>query len=87
MRRNPSATGLTFPGNLATASPREGLIDYTTVAVANFALWRLHTFNQLVQQLTDFNTAHMVEITSEQQTRLDVRSLHKLPGRFDSTIA
>jgi hypothetical protein len=50
---------------LATATPHEGLITYETVAAANFALWRVHAFNQLVWQLTDFNTAHAVEITSD----------------------
>lgn len=50
---------------LATAAPQEGLIEYTTVAVANHALWRLHTFNQLAGQLADFYTAHIVEITSK----------------------
>lgn len=50
---------------LATSSPQEGLIDAITVAVANFALWKVHVFNQLVRQLTDFNAAHVVEITSQ----------------------
>lgn len=50
---------------LATSTPQEGLIDSTTVAVANFALWRVRVFNQLVWQLTDFNTRHAVEILSE----------------------
>jgi hypothetical protein len=49
---------------LATSSPQEGLIDYSTVAVAGFALWRVHTFNQHVRQLTAFNTAHVIEITN-----------------------
>jgi hypothetical protein len=39
---------------LATTAPQNGLIDVATVAVANFALWRVHVFNQLVRQLTDF---------------------------------
>jgi hypothetical protein len=39
---------------LATSAPQDGLIDVATVAVANFALWRVHVFNQLVRQLTDF---------------------------------
>jgi hypothetical protein len=49
---------------LATATPHEGLITPTTIGIANFALWRLRVFNQLVVQLTDFNTKHAVEITS-----------------------
>ena len=47
---------------LATVPPRWELIRPETVAVANFALWRVKAFNQLVQQLTDFNTAHLHEI-------------------------
>jgi hypothetical protein len=38
------------------------------VAVANFALWRLQVFNQLVGHLTDFNTQHAVEIRSDGTT-------------------
>ena len=49
---------------LATTAPQDGLIDATTVAVANFALWRVHVFNQLVGLLTDFNVQHAVEIMS-----------------------
>jgi hypothetical protein len=49
---------------LATTAPQDGLIDATTVAVANFALWRVDVFNQLVGQLTDFNAQHAVEIMS-----------------------
>lgn len=50
---------------LATVAPHPGLIEAPTVAVANTALWRVGVFNQLVQQLTDFNAAHAVEITSK----------------------
>jgi hypothetical protein len=50
---------------LATTAPRPGLIDSTTVAIANFALWRVNVFNQLVRSLGDFLTAHAAEITSE----------------------
>jgi hypothetical protein len=49
---------------LATAEPHDGLIEYKTVASAGFALWHLHVFNQHVRQLTDFNTRHVVEISS-----------------------
>ena len=49
---------------LATTTPREGLIEFATVAAANFALWRVQAFNQLVQQMTDFNATHAAEITS-----------------------
>ena len=60
---------------LATAAPHPGLIEAPTVAVANTALWRVGVFNQLVQQLTDFNAAHAVEITSkatERERREDI---------------
>jgi hypothetical protein len=50
---------------LATTTPQEGLIDSSTVAAAHFALWRVHVFNQLVCQLSDFNTRHLDEIVSE----------------------
>jgi hypothetical protein len=49
---------------LATTSPQPGLVESETVATANFALWRVHAFNQLVRQMTDFNSQHAVEITS-----------------------
>lgn len=49
---------------LATTTPRDGLIETKTVTVANFALWRVHAFNQLVRSLADFNVAHAAEITS-----------------------
>jgi hypothetical protein len=49
---------------LATTTPRDGLIETTTVAVANFALWRVQAFNQLVRNLADFNVAHADEICS-----------------------
>lgn len=56
---------------LATTTPHEGLIERKTVAVANFALWRVHVFNQLVGLLTDFNSAHADEIlsTSTEESR------------------
>jgi hypothetical protein len=50
---------------LATTAPHDGVIARTTVAAANFALWRVHVFNQLAGQLTDFNARHVVEITSK----------------------
>lgn len=49
---------------LATTTPRDGLIETETVTVANYALWRVHAFNQLVQNLADFNVANAAEITS-----------------------
>ena len=48
--------------SLASAMPQRDLIDYETVAAASFALWRVHVFNQLVGQLSDFNTAHSAEL-------------------------
>lgn len=50
---------------LATATPRDDLLAYKAIAAANFALWRVHVFNQLVLQLADFNTVHLAEIASE----------------------
>ena len=47
---------------LATATPHPGLVEQSTVAVANFALWRVHVFNQLVNALTNFNAANAAEI-------------------------
>jgi hypothetical protein len=55
---------------LATSAPHEGLVSYKTIAVANFALWKVHVFNQLVQQLTDFNTAHAAELEGASPARL-----------------
>lgn len=54
---------------LATATPHEHLVTYKTIAIANFALWRLHGFNQLVRQLTDFYTANITEITTGEEER------------------
>ena len=59
---------------LATSAPQEGFIENATVATANFALWRIQIFNQLVNQLTDFNAMHADEIMSantEQARRED----------------
>src|SRR5262249_40499126 len=55
---------------LATSSPRKGLIAQETIAIANFVLWRLRVFNQLVLQLTDFNTRHFAELRSANPKRL-----------------
>jgi hypothetical protein len=38
------------------------LIDTEMIEAANIALWKLTTFNQLVQQHTDFNALHAAEI-------------------------
>jgi hypothetical protein len=57
---------------LATTTPHPGLIEERTVAIASTALWRVGVFNQLVQQLTDFNAAHAVEISSD-RTELERR--------------
>ena len=56
---------------LATQSPRQGLITHETVSAANFALWRVHVFNQLVGQLTDFNTRHVAELANADDDRLE----------------
>jgi hypothetical protein len=37
-------------------------IDRETIEAANRALWQIGVFNQLVQQLTDFNTTHLPDI-------------------------
>lgn len=50
---------------LATTAPQLGLIETETVTIANFALWRVQAFNQLVQSLADFNAAHADEICSD----------------------
>jgi hypothetical protein len=39
-----------------------GLIRKETIQAVSLALWRIGIFNQLVQQQTDFNTLHYVEI-------------------------
>jgi hypothetical protein len=49
---------------LATAAPREGLVETNTVTIANVALWRVHAFNQLVKTLADFMVTNATEITS-----------------------
>lgn len=49
---------------LATTTPHDRLIDSTTVAVTNFALWRVHAFNQLVEHLAHLLTENATEITS-----------------------
>jgi hypothetical protein len=56
--------------SLASAMPQRDLIDYETVAAASFALWRVHVFNQLVGQLSDFNTAHSAELGNATPARL-----------------
>jgi hypothetical protein len=49
---------------LATTRPQPGLIETSTVAVANVALWRVHAFNQLVLNMHSFLTTNAAEITS-----------------------
>jgi hypothetical protein len=71
---------------LVTAAPQEGLIDASTVAVASFALWHVHVFNQHAQQLTDFNTAHVVEITSEATTAERLAELAEAAGSLSFTL-
>ena len=49
---------------------REGwLVSRGTIEAANIALWRVGTFNQLVQQQADFNAHHLSEFNDK---RLDV---------------
>jgi hypothetical protein len=69
---------------LATASPREGLIEYDTVASASFALWNVQKFNQNVRQLTEFYTQHLVEISSEATTQNALRDLRTAQDRCRS---
>ena len=47
---------------LATAAPQRGFISERTVAAANFALWRVQIFNQLVEAQSDFNVQHVAEV-------------------------
>ena len=47
---------------LATRDLVGDLISEETVFAANFALWRVEVFNQLVRAQTDFNMRHAVEI-------------------------
>jgi hypothetical protein len=47
---------------LATPAWAEGLLSEETVFAANFALWRVNVFNQMVEKQTSFNVAHAVEI-------------------------
>jgi hypothetical protein len=49
---------------LATTPPRPGLIESSTVSIANIALWRVNAFNQLVRSLDAFLTANAAEICS-----------------------
>jgi hypothetical protein len=54
---------------LATASPHPDLISARTVSIANFALGRVHAFNQLVYRMTLFNALHAAEIHSAQTSQ------------------
>jgi hypothetical protein len=47
---------------LATAPAGAGLISDETILAANFGLWRVRVFNQLVLQQTMFNALHVAEI-------------------------
>jgi hypothetical protein len=49
---------------LATTRPQPGLIESSTVSIANIALWRVNAFNQLVRSLDAFLTANAAEICS-----------------------
>jgi hypothetical protein len=40
----------------------QGWLTRMTIEADNVALWRMEVFNQLVQQQTDFNAAHLYQI-------------------------
>jgi len=50
---------------LATTTLGGDLISEETIFAANFALWRVHVFNQLVDAQTAFNMRHAAEILDE----------------------
>jgi hypothetical protein len=52
----------------ATVGSERGLISERTLVAANFALWRVHVFNQLVDQLSRFNARHVAEIKDKATT-------------------
>jgi hypothetical protein len=56
--------------HLASASSAgPGLISEETIFAANFALWRVHVFNQFVQEQTSFNVQHATEILDTNTTK------------------
>lgn len=57
---------------LAAAKPSSGLITEQTVSAANFALWRVTVFNQLVAKQTAWNVAHATDI-ADPRTSADRR--------------
>lgn len=50
---------------LATAASHGGLISERTIFAANFALWRVRVFNQLVDRQSAFNIQHATEIQDD----------------------
>ena len=50
---------------LATAGGVGDLISEETIFAANFALWRVGVFNQLVEKQTAFNVQHAAEISDD----------------------
>jgi hypothetical protein len=53
---------------LATAPPGDGLIAEETIAAANFALWRVEVFRQLVFAQTVFNASIVAELGGDDTT-------------------
>ena len=60
---------------LAAAQPSVGLITEQTVSAANFALWRVTIFNQLVAKQTAWNVEHAAEIADKQTSATRRRAL------------
>jgi hypothetical protein len=64
----------------------KGWIHRKTIEAANLALWRLGIFNQLVQQQTDFNAAHLSEFGDPSTTSAHRNTLANAAKKVSNMI-
>lgn len=71
---------------LASTRPSPGLISEATVSAANFALWRVRVFNQLVAKQTAWNVQHSAEVVDRRTDRQRRRALADAAARISLEI-
>jgi hypothetical protein len=76
----------TEPLELLATSAAADLISEETVFAANFALWRVGVFNQLVQKQTQFNARHAAEMVDPATTEGRLRALGVAASNITESI-
>jgi hypothetical protein len=71
---------------LATTTIGGELISEETIFAANFALWRVHVFNQFVWMQTLFNVQHGAEIVDPATSRERLTTLGVVASQFSEGI-